>query len=113
MVKNIVLNEVVDAAVLNPDGEPAADRRPEGVADDAVVARAELDAVAVVPSGDPGGVVVVEQVVADERGAHRGEVDGSATGHAVVVDDVLLEQRVDDDAVALWVVGISAHLCRV
>jgi hypothetical protein len=57
-------------------------------------------------------VVAVEQVVAEDRVLHAVAVDAGAARHAVVEDDVVLDQGARDDAVAA-LAQVSVHVDAV
>ena len=59
-------------------------------------------------AGDPGGVVVVEEVVPDDRALNPVEIDRRASRRSVVPRDVVLDHRAGDEAVApLREIGIQ------
>src|SRR4029453_13652142 len=51
---------------------------------------------------DAAGVILVHEIVADQRILPAVHVDARTAGDAVVVDDVPLDQRIADDAVAAF-----------
>ena len=106
--ENVVEYLVVDAAVLEADGEATVARLDDGVAGEQIVLRAPLIAVAIVPTGDPARMVVIEQVVTERRLAHGSKIDRRAAGDAVVMDYVCLDDRILNDAVALRIARVWA-----
>src|SRR5690349_16844644 len=97
VVKNIVEESIARSAVLKIDNRAAIGGVDNGVVHNEVVRRSAAAVIA--EQRNAGRVIVVKQVVAEDRILHAVGVDGSAAAIAVVVNNVVFDDGARDDAV--------------
>ena len=109
-VEDVVENRVAGRAAADVHRPAAVGLRDERVVDDDVVLRAG-GAVDLVET-DAARVIVVEEIVADHAVGHAVHVDSRPAAGAVAVDDVVLDQRIRDQAVAALAL-VAVHVDAV
>ncbi len=108
LVEEDVVQDCVSSAPVHDVDSPAAVSGDEDcVVDDQVVLRrfGSVDAV----EGDAIGVIVVDQVVLKARALHAVGIDARSAAAGVVVNDVLLHQRLGNDPIPAHA-GIAVHM---